>query len=255
MSTYGDLKGKRAVVTGARTGIGAAIAIKLAQLGADIVAVGDKEMPETRSAVEACGVKFFRIKADLCEQATREGCERIIDEACKLMGGVDILINNAGRIFRADSVDVSDEDWDNILNINLKAVFFLSRAVADRLIKEGRGGKIVNISSLLAYQGGLRVVSYSASKSGISGVTKACANEWAKLGINVNAIAPGYIATDLNVALRNDPERYDAITSRIPAGNWGKPEDIAGTAAFLCSDDAKYIHGFTIAVDGGWLGR
>lgn len=211
-------------------------------------------MPEVKEEVEACGVRFVEILADLT--APSEALyETIVAGAVKEFGRVDILVNNAGIIRREDAINFTEKDWDDVLNINLKTLFFLSQRVAKEFVKQGQGGKIVNIASMLSYQGGIRVPSYTASKSGVMGLTRELANEWAKYNINVNAIAPGYIATNNTEALRNDAGRSAEILGRIPAGRWGLPEDIGEPIAFLCSSAANYIHGYTLAVDGGWLAR
>lgn len=249
-----ELQGKVAIVTGARTGIGKAAAVALAKSGAHIVGVGHNAMPEVKEEVEACGVRFVEILADLT--APSEALyETIVAGAVKEFGRVDILVNNAGIIRREDAINFTEKDWDDVLNINLKTLFFLSQRVAKEFVKQGQGGKIVNIASMLSYQGGIRVPSYTASKSGVMGLTRELANEWAKYNINVNAIAPGYIATNNTEALRNDAGRSAEILGRIPAGRWGLPEDIGEPIAFLCSSAANYIHGYTLAVDGGWLAR
>jgi 2-dehydro-3-deoxy-D-gluconate 5-dehydrogenase len=247
-----DLTGRRAMVTGANTGIGRGIAISLAKAGADILAVGRSSMDETRAAVEAAGARFVEIRADLAETA---GVAAMFDTAWDAQGPIDILINNAGIIRRADAVDFTEADWDAVMDVNLKSVFLLCQAFAGKTFAAGRTGRIVNVASLLSFQGGIRVASYTASKSGLAGLTKLLANEWAAKGINVNAIAPGYIETNNTEALRADPVRREDILKRIPAGRWGQPSDIGGTAVFLASDAATYVHGAVIPVDGGWLAR
>lgn len=247
-----SLEGKVAIVTGASRGLGQGIAVGLASAGADIVGVGSGDMPETEKLVKGYGRKFHGIKANLISQ---EPIERIVKETIDVFGKVDILINNAGIIRREDALDFSEQDWDDVININLKTTFFLSQAVAKRFVEQKTGGKIVNIASMLSYQGGIRVPSYTASKSGVMGITKAMANEWAKYSININAIAPGYMATDNTAQLRADSDRNKSIEDRIPAGRWGTPEDLAGAAVYLASDAASYVNGFTLAVDGGWLAR
>lgn len=247
-----DLTGRTAIVTGANTGLGQAIAEALATAGADIVAVGRTAPVDTRFAVEALGRRFHDIAADL---STMEPIERIVAETVEHFGGVDILVNNAGIIRRNDAVTFTEDDWDAVMDVNLKTTFFLTQAVGRRMIEQGRGGKIINIASMLSYQGGIRVPSYAASKSGLAGITKALANEWAAKGINVNAIAPGYFSTNNTTALRADEDRSRDILARIPAGRWGTPADIGGAAVFLASSAADYVHGTLLAVDGGWLGR
>ena len=247
-----DLTGKTAIVTGANTGLGQAIAEALATAGADIVAVGRTPPVDTRFAVEALGRRFHDIAADL---TTLEPIRRIVAETVEHFGGIDILVNNAGIIRRNDAVDFTEDDWDAVMDVNLKTTFFLTQAVGRRMIEQGRGGKIINIASMLSYQGGIRVPSYAASKSGLAGITKALANEWAAKGINVNAIAPGYFSTNNTTALRADEDRSRDILARIPAGRWGTPADIGGAAVFLASSAADYVHGTLLAVDGGWLAR
>ena len=251
MSTIFDLTGKVAIVTGANTGIGQAIALSLAAAGADIAAVGRTPAEETVEKVRALGRKAQIVSADL---SSIEPVQRVVDETIAKLGGLDILINNAGIIRRADSVDFTEEDWDAVIDTNLKSTFFLAQAAGRHMLAQG-SGKIVNIASLLSFQGGIRVPSYTASKSGVAGLTKLLANEWAAKGINVNAIAPGYIATNNTAALQADETRNRQIQERIPAGRWGDASDIGGAAVFLASPAANYIHGHVLAVDGGWLAR
>ncbi|WP_380877481.1 2-deoxy-D-gluconate 3-dehydrogenase [Sphingomonas sp. DBB INV C78] len=246
-----DLSGKVAIVTGANTGIGQGIAIALAEAGADIAAVGRSTADETVERVRAMGRRAINISADL---ATIEPVGRIVEESVAGLGGVHILVNNAGIIRRADSIDFTEADWDAVIDTNLKSAFFLAQAAARRMIAQGHG-KIINIASMLSFQGGIRVPSYTASKSGIAGLTKLMANEWAAKGINVNAIAPGYIATNNTEALRDDEKRNAEILGRIPAARWGDPADLGGAAVFLSSSAANYVHGHILAVDGGWLAR
>jgi 2-deoxy-D-gluconate 3-dehydrogenase len=247
-----SLVGRTALVTGANTGIGQGIAVALAGAGADIVAVGRSSPDETAGMVRAAGRRFHSIEADL-SSASHSG--EIIQQAVEHFGAVDILVNNAGIIRRNDALEFSESDWDAVMNVNLKTAFFLCQAAARNMLKLGRGGKIINIASMLSFQGGIRVVSYTASKSGIAGMTRLLANEWAAKGINVNAIAPGYIATNNTTSLRNDETRNREILGRIPAGRWGKPEDLAGATIFLASRASDYMHGTIIPVDGGWLAR
>ncbi len=247
-----DLTGQAALVTGANTGLGQAIAVGLAQAGADIVAVGRSAPDETAALVAATGRKLHAVSADL---STTQPIERVVFEAYAAAGRLDILVNNAGIIRRADSLDFTEEDWDAVMDTNLKTVFFLSQAVAKRWVADGRGGKIVNIVSLLSFQGGIRVPSYTASKSGLAGLTKLLCNEWAAKGINVNGLAPGYFATNNTAALQADETRNQQILDRIPAGRWGQPADLAGAAVFLASRAADYMHGAIVPVDGGWLAR
>ncbi len=247
-----DLTGKVALVTGGNTGIGQGIALALAAAGADIASVARRTSDDTVGKVLAKGRKAVSIQADL---TSIEPIERILDEATAALGPVDILVNNAGIIRRADAVDFTEQDWDDVMNVNLKVLFFLSQATAKRMIADQRGGKIINTASMLSYQGGIRVPSYTASKSGVAGLTKLMANEWAKHGINANAIAPGYFATDNTQALQEDPVRSKEILGRIPAGRWGDPSDIGGAAVFLASRASDYVQGITLPVDGGWLAR
>ncbi len=251
MTSLFDLTGKVAVVTGANTGIGQAIALALAEAGADVAAVGRTPAEETAAKIRALGRKAEIISADL---STIEPVQRIVDEAVARLGGLDILVNNAGIIRRNDSVDFTEEDWDAVIDTNLKSVFFLCQAAGRHMIAQGRG-KIVNIASMLTFQGGIRVPSYTASKSGIGGITKLLANEWSAKGINVNAIAPGYIATNNTAQLQADETRNRQIVERIPAGRWGEPADLGGAAVFLSSAASNYVDGHILAVDGGWLAR
>ncbi|HVS78221.1 MAG TPA: 2-dehydro-3-deoxy-D-gluconate 5-dehydrogenase KduD [Steroidobacteraceae bacterium] len=246
-----SLAGRVAVVTGANSGIGQAIAVALAAAGADIAAVGRSASEETGGRVQAAGRRFLAVEADLGSTAV---CGRIVDEVCRGLGGVDILVNNAGTIRRREALDFSEADWDAVMDVNLKTSFFLSQAAARHMIPRG-GGKIINIASMLSFQGGVRVASYTASKSGLAGITRLLANEWAARGINVNAIAPGYVATRNTEPLRRDEARNREILSRIPAGRWGVPGDLGGAAVFLASRAADYVHGAIIPVDGGWLAR
>ena len=252
MSNPFDLTGKVALVTGGNTGLGQGIALALAEAGADIASVALSDSDETIEKVQALGRKAIGVSADL---TSIEPVERVLKETLEAFGRVDILVNNAGLIRRADAVDFSEADWDLVMNINLKTVFFMSQAAARQMIAQGDGGKIINIASMLSFQGGIRVPSYTASKSGIAGITKLLANEWAAKGINVNAIAPGYVATNNTAALRADEKRNAEILGRIPAGRWSTPSDLGGPAVFLASDASDYIHGTILPVDGGWLAR
>jgi len=246
-----DLSGKAALVTGANTGIGQAIAVALAQAGADVALAGRSEPKETLELIAATGRKAANIKADL---SSTEPVQRVVDEALGCLGRLDILVNNAGIIRRDDLLNFNEEDWDAVMDTNLKALFFLSQAVAHHMVQRG-SGKIINIASLLTFQGGIRVPSYAAAKSGVGGVTKAMANELAAKGLQVNAIAPGYITTNNTAALQADETRNRQILERIPTGRWGRPEDIAGAAVFLASPASDYVTGQVLAVDGGWLAR
>ena len=246
------LDGKVALVTGARTGIGQAMALALAQAGADIIGVGSGAMPETIEKIHALGRVCHTIQADLTQMAS---IQTVMDAVNSKFGRADILVNNAGIIRREDAINFTEKAWDDVMNINLKVLFFLSQAVARGMIERKTGGRIINIASMLSFQGGIRVPSYTASKSGLMGLTKLMTNEWAKYGITVNAIAPGYISTDNTALLRSDPKRYEEILSRIPEGRWGEPEDLMGAAVFLASDASTYVNGHTLTVDGGWLAR
>lgn len=247
-----SLDGKTAIVTGANTGLGQGISIALAGAGAKVFGVARRSCNETLEKIKQFGGDFTEVIADLSEISS---IDMIINEVSKTSSRVDILVNNAGIIKRCHAEDVTYEDWDMVTDINTRMVFFLSQAIAKNWIKDGKGGKIINIASMLGYQGGVYVPAYTASKSAVIGITKALANEWARYNINVNGIAPGYFATNNTTQLRNDEERSENILSRIPAGRWGTPEDIYGAAVFLASDASSYMHGFTIAVDGGWLAR
>lgn len=251
-----DLSGRVAVVTGANTGIGQGIAVALAEAGADIAAVGRTPAEETAAKVRALGRKCELVSADLSTIAPVQG---VVDAVLSSLGGLDILVNNAGIIRRADAVDFTEEDWDAVVDTNLKSVFFLSQAAGRHMIANreatGRRGKIINIASMLSFQGGFRVPSYTASKSGVAGLTRLLACEWAARGVNVNAIAPGYIATNNTSALQADETRNRQIMERIPEGRWGDPADIGGAAVFLASGAADYVQGHVLAVDGGWLAR
>lgn len=247
-----DLTGKVAIVTGCDTGLGQGMTLGLAQAGCDIVGINRKIPHDTAAQVQALGRRFHAIQADLSLQ---DEMSVLVDLAVAAMGRVDILVNNAGIIRRHDALTFTESDWDAVIDLNLKAVFFLSQAVARQFIRQGDGGKIINIASMLSFQGGIRVPSYTASKSGVLGLTRLLANEWAGQRINVNAIAPGYMATNNTQALREDEERNQAILERIPAGRWGEPKDLQGPVVFLASAAADYINGYTLAVDGGWLAR
>ncbi|MFB0711092.1 2-dehydro-3-deoxy-D-gluconate 5-dehydrogenase KduD [Buttiauxella noackiae] len=247
-----NLQGKVAIVTGCDTGLGQGMAIGLAEAGCDIVSVNRKIPHETAQKVEALGRRFLAIQADLSQHEVIPG---IIEQAVSGMGKIDILVNNAGTIRREDALEFSEKNWDDVMNLNIKSVFFLSQAVAKQFITQGGGGKIINIASMLSFQGGIRVPSYTASKSAVLGVTRLLANEWAQYNINVNAIAPGYMATNNTQQLRDDEVRSQEILDRIPAGRWGVPADLQGPVVFLASSASDYVNGYTIAVDGGWLAR
>jgi 2-deoxy-D-gluconate 3-dehydrogenase len=251
MAASFDLTGRVAAVTGANTGIGRGIAEALAAAGADIAAVGRSDPAETLAAVKALGRRAAWIKADFGDQPDHAS---VIKSVAGQLGGLHILVNNAGTIRRNNSIDFTEADWDAVMDVNLKSVFFLSQAAARHMIPNG-GGKIINIASMLSFQGGIRVPSYTASKSGLAGLTKILANEWAVSGINVNAIAPGYFATNNTAALQADVKRNAEILARIPAGRWGDPRDLGGAAVFLASSAANYVQGVILPVDGGWLAR
>jgi len=246
------LNGKVAIVTGSARGLGQAMAIGLAEAGADVALVDILDMSETKSKVEKLSRKCITITADLSK---KNSVDTIVKQTVEQLGGIDILFNNAGIIRRVPLTKFSEKDWDDVMNINIRTLFFLSQAVAKVMIEQGRGGKIVNTASLLSFQGGILVPSYTASKSAVMGLTRLLANELAPYNINVNAIAPGYMATDNTKALREDPVRNKAILKRIPAGRWGRPEDLQGIAVFLASPASDYMQGYTVAVDGGWLAR
>ncbi len=239
------------MVTGANTGLGQAIAIALAGAGADIVAVGRTDPAETKAAVLAVGRRFIAVQADL---GSTQVISTIVGAALAEFSRIDILVNNAGIIRRSDAVDFTAADWDAVMDVNLKSAFFLTQAIG-RLMIEAGYGKVINIASVLSFQGGIRVASYTASKSGIAGLTRLLANEWAGKGVNVNAIAPGYFATNNTQALRSDEKRNQDILARIPAGRWGKPSELGGAAIFLASPASDYVHGAVVPVDGGWLAR
>jgi 2-deoxy-D-gluconate 3-dehydrogenase len=247
------LDGQVAVVTGVGRGLGQAAAIALAEAGADIVGVYHTRFEDTQAAVLAAGRRFMPFELNLLN-AQPADFAHLVDRVLEKYGHLDILVNNAGIIRRAPALEYTEEDWDAVLQVNLKAAFFLSQAAARPMVQQKRG-KIIQIASLLSFQGGILVPSYASAKSGLAGLTQALSNEWAALGINVNAIAPGYMETDNTAALRADPVRYPAILNRIPAGRWGVPEDVKGITVFLASPASDYLHGAIIPVDGGWLGR
>jgi len=247
-----DLSGKTALVTGANTGLGQGMALALAEAGADIALVGRTDPTETLEQLASIGVKTCSVRADLSHA---DRVADIIDEVVSTLGRVDILVNNAGIIKRNEAIDFTPEDWDAVMNVNLRTLFFLSQAFARQIVEKSKTGKIINIASMLTFQGGIRVPSYTASKSGVGGLTKALANEWAAHGINVNAIAPGYFATNNTAALQADEKRNAEILGRIPSGRWGRPSDMGGAVVFLASAASDYVQGITLPVDGGWLSR
>ena len=247
-----SLKGKTAVVTGANTGLGQGICVALAQAGASVIGVARRSCADTAEKIAEFNGSFSELIVDL---STPDAVDKIIEGIDSLGGNVDILVNNAGIIKRADALDVTEEDWDTVINLNQRLVFFLSQKSAKKYMVPQKYGKIINIASMLSYQGGIRVPAYTSSKSAIIGMTRALANEWAGLGININGIAPGYMATNNTTQIREDANRNEAILDRIPAGRWGTPEDLCGAAVYLASAASDYVNGFTIAVDGGWLAR
>ncbi|NLW24680.1 MAG: 2-dehydro-3-deoxy-D-gluconate 5-dehydrogenase KduD [Clostridia bacterium] len=246
-----NLSGKVAIVTGARTGLGQGMAVGLAEAGADLVIVNRTPMPETEAMIKSLGRRCVPIVADLI---SIDPIPEIINKTVEEFGRIDILVNNAGIIRRAPSMEFTEKDWDDVINVNLKTVFFLSQAAAREMAKNN-GGKIINIASMLSFQGGILIPSYSASKGGIASLTKTLANEWSKHNINVNAIAPGYMATNNTKPIREDEERNKSILDRIPAGRWGLPEDLKGAVVFLASKASDYVNGHILCVDGGWLAR
>jgi 2-deoxy-D-gluconate 3-dehydrogenase len=247
-----QLDGKVAIVTGCDTGLGQGMARALAQAGADVVGVNVTAPDTTAQQVRALGRRFLDLRANLSDISCLDG---LIEQAKSLTGRIDILVNNAGIIRRDDAIRFSEKDWDDVIDLNLKTVFFFAQAAARQFMAQGGGGKIINVASMLSFQGGVRVPSYTASKSGVMGITRLMANEWASHGINVNAIAPGYMATNNTAALRADEGRSAGILERIPAGRWGVPDDLAGPVVFLASKASDYVNGYTVAVDGGWLAR
>lgn len=251
-TTAFDLTGKTALVTGANTGLGQGMALALAEAGANIALIGRSEPTETLNEIAKIGVKSHSILADL---GKTDDVAKIVSEAVGTLGRADILVNNAGIIKRNEAIDFTPDEWDSVMNVNLRTLFFLSQAFARHLVDTKKPGKIINIASMLTFQGGIRVPSYTASKSGVGGLTKALANEWAQHGINVNAIAPGYFATNNTAALQADEKRNSEILGRIPSGRWGKPSDMGGAIVFLASEASDYVQGITLPVDGGWLSR
>jgi 2-deoxy-D-gluconate 3-dehydrogenase len=247
------LDGQVALVTGASAGLGAAMAIALAEAGADVAVHGNSRSPaDTCGRIEGIGRRAISVTGDLGDRAVSG---RLVGEVVSGLGRLDILVNNAGLIRRAPAAEYTDEDWDRVIEVDLTSAFRLARAAGAQMIAAGRGGRIVNIASIMAFQGGITVPAYAAAKGGLAQLTKALANEWAAKEINVNAIAPGYIETDVTTALRADPVRNRQILDRIPAGRWGRPDDLAGAVVFLASAASRYVHGHVLAVDGGWLGR
>lgn len=248
------LDGKVALVTGGAQGLGQTLALGLAEAGADVVVLDRQPLDESCHVIAARGRRSHGLQRDL-QHATPETAQAIIQECVTALGRFDILVNNAGIIRRATALEFSQEDWEAVLSIDLSSAFYLCQAAARHFVSAGQGGKIINVASVLSFQGGILVPSYTSAKSGIAGLTRALANEWASLGINVNAIAPGYMATAVTAAIRADAERSQQMLARIPAGRWGEPSDLKGAAVFLASDAATYLHGTIIPVDGGWLTR
>lgn len=252
MNTLFDLTGKTALVTGARTGLGQGMALALARAGAAVAGLGSSPMPQTAKEIDKAGGRFHGLTVDLSKPVDASS---IVTEVSDVFGGIDILVNNAGIIRRADLLDYSEEDWDSVMDVNLKAAFLLSQATAKQMVASGREGRIINVASVLTFQGGIRVPAYTASKHGIAGLTKAMANELAPHGITVNAIAPGYMVTDNTEALRDDPDRSAQISARIPMGRWGMPDDLSTALLFLAAPGSGYVTGTVLPVDGGWLVR
>ncbi len=252
MTQQFSLDGKVALVTGANTGLGQAMAVALAGAGAKVALIGRSAPDETVALIEQAGGKTAIVMADLSQSAI---VDSVVAQAEAALGPVDVLVNNAGIIRRQDALEFGEADWDDVMATNLKVPFFLAQAAAKSMVGGERRGKIINVASLLSLQGGVRVASYTASKSGLAGLTRLLANEWAARGINVNAIVPGYFATNNTQALREDKDRNRQILERIPAGRWGEPEDLCGAAVFLASAASDYVHGTLLPVDGGWMGR
>jgi 2-dehydro-3-deoxy-D-gluconate 5-dehydrogenase len=246
-----QLHNKVAAITGCDTGLGQGMALALAQAGCDIVGINVVPADETAALIRDAGRRFYDIHADLRSAVPVQ----VIEHAWGAFERIDILVNNAGIIRRADALEFTEHDWDDVMDLNLKAVFFLSQAAARQFIRQKVAGRIINIASMLSFQGGIRVPSYTASKSGVLGLTRLLANEWSQYGITVNAIAPGYMATNNTAPLRADPGRSAEILGRIPAARWGLPADLAGPVVFLASEASAYVTGHTLAVDGGWLAR
>ncbi|MFD9902123.1 2-dehydro-3-deoxy-D-gluconate 5-dehydrogenase KduD [Mesorhizobium sp. NPDC059025] len=247
-----SLQGQRILVTGANTGIGQGIAVSAGKAGAHVLGVGRSAMDETAAQLASVGASFTPIACDLSDH---EAAAAMLAAAWAEHGPIDGIVNNAGIIRRGDAIDFSEQDWDDVMDVNLKSLFFLTQAFARKVLAANRTGRVVNIASMLSFQGGIRVASYTASKHGVLGVTRLLANEWAARGINVNAIAPGYIVSNNTEVLRNDPDRNSAILGRIPAGRWGEASDIGDAAVFLLAPASKYMHGAVVPVDGGWLAR
>lgn len=247
-----SLADRTIMITGTNTGIGQGIALSVGRAGGRVIGVGRSSMEVTAGLMAEQGADFIAVQADLRSTADAQA---MFDAAWHQHGPIDGLVNNAGIIKRVDAVDFTEADWDEVMDVNLKTMFFLCQSIGRRAIEAGRNARVVNIASMLSFQGGIRVASYTASKSGVLGITRLLANEWAAKGINVNAVAPGYIETNNTEALRNDADRSAAILARIPAGRWGVPSDIGDAAVFLLAPASNYMHGAVIPVDGGWLAR
>ena len=248
------LDGRVALVTGAGRGLGQALAVGLAEAGADVAVLDVVPLDETREQIEGLGKRCHTMNVDLTEVRAEQAAE-IVGECATELGRLDILVNNAGIIRRAPALEFGEEDWEDVININLNSLWYLSQAAARRFVEQGGGGKIINLASVLSFSGGIVVPSYSATKAAVANLTRALANEWASLGINVNAIAPSYFSTSMTSALREDAERSETLLVRLPAGRCGEPEAVKGAVVYLASDAASYVHGATIPVDGGWLAR
>ena len=248
------LFGKVALVTGAARGLGQGIALGLAEAGADVAALDVLPLEETGGEVAGLGRRFHAVRRDLLEANAGVAAE-IVDGCVAALGRLDVLVNNAGIIRRGAALEFGEEDWEDVIRLNLSSAFYLSQAAARHFVEAQRGGKIINTASVLSFEGGITVPSYAAAKAGLANLTRALANEWAPLGINVNAIAPSYFTTELTSALREDAERSEALLARLPAGRFGEPDDLKGAAVFLASDAATYVHGTILPVDGGWLAR
>ncbi len=249
MESLFSLKGKVALLTGASRGLGQGMAVGLAEAGATVIGAGMSNMSETRSKIEAVGGTFHELTIDLSQD---HAAKQLVNDALAITNNIDILVNNAGIIRRSNAEEFSDDDWYEVIKVNQHSVFQLCREVGKHMLENG-SGKIVNIASMLSYQGGLRVPAYTASKHAVAGLTKSLANEWSSRGINVNAIAPGYMETDNTAQLRANQERNEYITSRIPQGRWGTPDDLKGAVIFLASDASRYVNGHILCVDGGWM--
>ena len=243
-----------ALVTGAARGLGQGIALGLAEAGANVAVLDVLPLDETREAISTQGRRCHTLNFDL-RGTNAAQARKIIDESVEALGRLDILVNNAGLIRRSTALEFGEKDWEEVISVNLSSAFYLSQAAARHFVEESKGGKIINLASVLSFQGGLLVPSYAASKAGLANLTRALSNEWASQGINVNAIAPSYFSTEMTIALRGDEERAEELLGRIPAGRWGEPEDLKGAVVFLASNAADYVHGATLPVDGGWLGR